>query len=239
MINLKRKIDRMEEYGNSNIMKEYKTLCFEKTINKKMMYYDYTFPIDEVCKYVHELNSLRCSEIVENILSSSESEYITSADIFQFSNFNDCTLKICSTLKANENPGVKALDMGKLLLDDGKSRKEGAYTKYGENHLKAATLLGLMWKYYDTYYLTCLGYVYDTLNELEQNRLLTRLILRNNLVKRIIRATYKGNLNMRQFCYMLSDSTYVRRRSNIKSILLYLKNSDEYDFSTMFDKIIW
>ena len=42
---------------------------------------------------------------------------------------------------------------------------------------------------------------------------------------------------MREFMYMLSDSTYVRRKSNVKKIINILKLSEEYDFNTFVDKI--
>lgn len=39
------------------------------------------------------------------------------------------------------------------------------------------------------------------------------------------------------FLYMLSDSTYVRRRSNVKKMMGYLIQSDEYDFTEFIDII--
>lgn len=229
----------MEENTNLEILREYQTLSYEQCINKNMMHYDYIFPEEDVRGYIAEINALSCETLVYGILHSISNETITAADIFQFSKFEDCTCNISRLLKEKNNPGVKAAEMGKLLLDDGEARKAGAYRKYGENHLKAATLLGLVWKYYDTYYLSCLGYVYDSLDKNEQKKLIVRLLLRNNLIKRILRASDKGKLNMRQFCYMLSDSTYVRRRSNLRTILKLLRDSEEYDFDNMLDNLIW
>lgn len=36
---------------------------------------------------------------------------------------------------------------------------------------------------------------------------------------------------------MLADSTYIRRKSNVKRVLLYLVESDEYDFYKFIDTI--
>lgn len=229
----------MKSMNSNEIIIEYQSMHYEKRVNNKMMYYDYVFPIDDIHHYISEINNIDCAEIMDDILSSQFNEIINSSDVFQFSSFENCTDNLCAVLKRANNSGVKPLQMGKMLLNDGENRKEGAFTKYGENHLKTALLIGLVWKYYDTYYLTCLGYALDTLSKEERNKLITRLLLRNKLIRRVLKVTSKGKLDMRQFCYMLSDSTYIRRRSNLKRIFKCLEESDEYPFDTITENIIW
>lgn len=224
---------------NIEILIEYQNYKYESRINERMMYYDFVFPEKEIIQYIDDIISIPCEKIVSMLISSTDEISISSSDIFQFSSFDDCTSRLCEIIRKNNNPGLNSLLMGKLLLDDGKIRKDGAYTKYGENHLKAAASLGLTRKYYDTYYLTCIGYVFDTLDDGKKEKLLLRMVLRNNLIRRIIRATNNGSLDMRQFCYMLSDSTYIRRRSNLKKIVNILRDTEEYDFNVFLDKIIW
>ena len=48
------------------------------------------------------------------------------------------------------------------------------------------------------------------------------LILRSKLVERLIQASQNGKVDLRSFLYMLSDTTYIRRSSNIKRVLAYL-----------------
>ena len=123
------------------------------------------------------------------------------------------------------------------MLDDGAQRKDMAYIKYGENHLKTAEALGLLYELTRTYFLSCIGTVYISLCEEDQKRLLTRLFLRNKLISRLIKVTNTSNIDARQFLYMLSDSTYIRRKSNLKCILHFLQESTEYDFSGMISRI--
>lgn len=213
-----------------NILEIFFLRDYEKKVNMKMMYYNYEFPYEEFYKYIEHLVNVPIADFLDYIFQELGEEGITAKDIFQFSNFEDCTVNLCNLLKSCNNPGVTHIDAGRLLLSDGKKRKDGAYTKYGENHLKTGLLLGLIFSITNTYFLSSIGMVYNEINENTRYKLLTRLILRNKLVIRMIRATRNGKVNMRQFLYMLSDSTFIRRRSNIKTILGILAESKEYDF---------
>lgn len=63
------------------------------------------------------------------------------------------------------------------------------------------------------------------------------MILRSKLFTRMMQASANGKVNMREFLYMLSDPTYVRRRSNVKKMMGYLITSKEYDFNVFIEKI--
>ena len=123
------------------------------------------------------------------------------------------------------------------MLNDGKERKEGALTKYGENHAKTAEAIGLLFELHRTYFLSIYGYAFLELSASGREKLLVRLLLRNKFIVRLFKASNNGNVEMRNFLYMLSDTTYVRRRSNIRSILNVLQNSTEFDFSTFINRI--
>ena len=211
---------------------------FEDKINKKMMYYDYSFPTGEVVEYVREACDIPIDGIIKYVLNRPTPE-IGAKDVFQFSNFEDATIRLCQRMAEVDNPGLKHLDVGKLLLNDGKERNDGAYTKYGENHAKTGAGLGLIQELSKTYFLSCIGAVYYSIDDDLRSRLLVRLILRNKFVDRVILASQNGNVSMRNLLYMLSDSTFIRRSSNIKTVLDKLGHSSEYDFSSVMDKIIY
>ncbi|MBR5296639.1 MAG: hypothetical protein IKU29_02070 [Parabacteroides sp.] len=209
---------------------------FEKNINEKMMYYDYVFPTGEVLEYVDAVCETPIDRILEYIVQMDSIE-ITAHDVFQFSSFEDASIRMCIEMQKTDNPGMNHLEVGKMLLNDGKERNEGAYLKYGENHAKTGTAIGLLYELCRTYFLSCIGMVYPQIPEEQRNRLLTRLILRSPFVSRVIKATQNGNVQMRQFLYMLSYSTYVRRRSNIKAVFSIVSDSVEFDFSEVVKKI--
>lgn len=218
-----------------DIVTEFFKQQYEKKINKDILFY--SFSEDEMKRYI--LQSIE--EPVEHYLAYmdqiKEKEEILSCDIVQFSKLDDATYNICCKMMRLNNPGMKFFEIGRLLLDDGIERGKDAYIKYGENHVKTAEILGLTFELCHSYYLSGVGYIYSSLSEENQERLLVRLILRSKLIKRMYQASRNGRVNMREFLYMLSDSTYIRRRSNIKKVLNILYNSKEYDFK-MLDSLI-
>ena len=217
------------------IVEKFFSKQYEEKINKDILFYN--FPQEEVRGYVEQVIAEPLPRFLAYMDKLSERVRIESGDIFQFSDLDDGTTVFCEKMSRTDNPGMKFIDIGRLLLDDGKDRKDGALVKYGENHAKTAEMLGLSFELCKTYYLSGIGYIYVELSKEQQDRFLTRLVLRNKLITRLYQATKNGNVNMREFMYMHSDSTYVRRKSNVKKIINILKLSEEYDFNTFVDKI--
>ncbi len=222
----------------NDIVKEFYSGKYEKKINNNSLYFSYDFPEQEVRGYVEKIISEPIERYIAYIKGLKEREQITAKDVFQFSDLADATVIICEKVKANNNPGMKYIDVGKLLLDDGEIRKDGAYIKYGENHVKTAEAMGLFFELSRTYFLSCLGYIYCELSNEDRKKLLIRLLLRNRLIIRLMQASENGTIYAREFFYMLSDSTYLRRKSNVKEVLKILATSEEYDFTDFVGKII-
>ena len=199
------------------IVEKFFSKQYEEKINKDILFYN--FPQEEVRGYVEQVIAEPLPRFLAYMDKLSERVKIESGDIFQFSDLDDGTTVFCEKMSRTDNPGMKFIDIGRLLLDDGKDRKDGALVKYGENHAKTAEMLGLSFELCKTYYLSGIGYIYVELSKEQQDRFLTRLVLRNKLITRLYQATKNGNVNMREFMYMLSDSTYVRRKSNVKKII--------------------
>lgn len=130
--------------------------------------------------------------------------------------------------------GLETDPVGMLKAMEKAWKKNELSEKDGD---KAYIVLGLAFELCNTYYLSGVGYIFIELNEEDREKLLTRMILRSKLFTRMMQASVNGKVNMREFLYMLSDSTYVRRRSNVKKMMGYLIQSDEYDFTEFIDII--
>ena len=203
-----------------NIVEEFFDRKFEDKINKEILYY--SFPKDEVKLYVESIINEQLDRYLEYIKLMQKKEIIKSEDVFQFSSIDDATDNFCEKVNHISNPGLTHLQVGKLLQDDGKERTDAAYVKYGENHSKFAKELGLAFELCNTYYLSGVGYIYLELTEEDKERLLVRLMIRSTLIKRLYQASQNGTVNLREFLYMLADSTYLRRKSNIKKVMGYI-----------------
>ena len=184
---------------------------------------------NDTLSYIHSVINIPIESFIEHI-ESIKRQPITPADVFQFSNFENATKNLCAKIICSENAGLRFLEIGKLLLDDGVSRKDAAFTKYGENHIKMAEAVGLAFKDGTAYYLSPIGCVYDKLSDTEQSKLMIRLLLRNKLISQLLAVALKGTLHLESFLYDLAESTYQRRKSNIKCVIDILNASDEYAF---------
>lgn len=213
---------------------------FERTINRSMMYREYKVPREKILNYIQLINDAPIEEILKYICEQIPSETICAKDIFQISNLEDGTIRICALLKDTGDPGYARADIGKLLLDDGAERKRTAYIKYGENHSNLAYAFGLLQKWDDMYFLSCLGYVLPSLEENEREKILVRLLLRTKLIRQLWKMnTQCDAIIMRDVFVSLSLSTYKRRRSSLRLVLRILEDDKEYDFKKFINKLVF
>ena len=224
----------------NNVLIEFFSKSFESEINEKMMYYSYSFEYEKVNEYVNNLLDIPLSVFIEFVLKNYKVPYLEASDVLQYSNFDDCTVNICKVFKDAGDKGFNALDAGKLLENDGVERKNGAYLKYGENHSKAATQLGLLCSLSNKFFLSCLGFVLNDYEPEKQKMLITRLILRNKLVQRLVyKAIKNGESSYLYETGFLSETTRIRRKSNVRKVIEYLCSSDECDLSGLLSKIVF
>ena len=189
--------------------------------------------------YLEELANIPLSYFVDHIISTYKREPIMAADVLQFSDISDATINVCSVICAQDNTGLCFQDIGKLLLDDNIPRSQTAFNKYGENHIKTAELLGLAFKTGKRqYYLSSTGVAYCKLPDELRDKVLARLILRNKLFVQLVLVASNSSFQLETFLYDLSESTYLRRRTNIKFVINLLLASPEYDFSFLANNII-
>ena len=218
-------------------IEQFFSRSYEKQINENMFYYNYIFPNIEVFDYLTSLINISYSEFIRYIQSHIQIVPITSKDIPQFSSIKDCTTNICKKLSAVNDPGLSFVDIGKLLLDDGKVRNDGAYIKYGENHSKTSYDLGLTQVKENTWYLSCIGYVFLSFDEKSQNAILARCVLRNRFVSRIIADSEHADVNVMKKMLCLSKSTMIRRKPNVMSLINLCESQIHEDHSSLLKKI--
>lgn len=178
-------------------------------------------------KYIQFLNSF--SEIDRSIAS---------ADIIQFSNFQDVTVNLSKTLVLAGNSGFTFEEVGSYLLRNVESKNnKGSNTKYGENHLKAGKILGLSNNRNHKWYLTKFGYIFGELTIDQQEKMLSRLALKTKLISSVVYDALRKDVYINDYISILSDSTKVRRRSNIKKLFFLIRNNNEYSIDYIIDSI--
>lgn len=90
-----------------------------------------------------------------------------------------------------------------------------ANKKYGENHVKAASDLGLCFNHDGRYYISPVGVIFTSLSNYQQDQLLARFALRNNFVYTVMHKALCGNeVSVVEEISFLSESTVKRRKNN-------------------------
>lgn len=210
---------------------------YEMSINKQMLSRAYVFDRESVLGYVFGVLALKIPEILDALQCDTDIAIVTE-DIFQFSSTHDVTDRLCKRLINAGDPVVDAPALGKILLGTRPRRNVVAYRKYGENHGKMAARLGLVQTIEKHYMLSCLGQIFVSLNAEDRRRLIVRLLLRTPLVAHLLHLS-DGDIDMRKVMSELSDTTYLRRRSSVRNMLAFLRQSTEYDFSRFLNRLIF
>lgn len=192
---------------------------YEKFVNKKILDdKNYIVPRQQLVSYVHELINIPYFDFISHIKETVRNVTIIGADITQFSSFEACEIGMCEALVWANNPGCQFIDIGRMFPQYVHTRNDAAYRKYGENHIKTATQLGLTFEYYEYWYLSCLGYIYSSLNSDERNKLLARTLIRNPLYQQMILDILVHDISAITYMNMLSDTTRLRRQNNVCSL---------------------
>lgn len=141
---------------------------------------------------------------------------ITARNIPQFSNINDVETVVKIVSDCMDSSMIDYQYVGYLI---NKNSNVGAQRKYGENHLKLAIMLGLVTE--KPYFITPLGKGFLNLSQEDQIILRTKLSLRIPIIQHILLDSREATVDgMSYLNDTLSGSTAIRRRSNVKQLIL-------------------
>lgn len=221
-----------------NRLDDFFTKKFETDINKCILEKNYIFPQEKMLEYVREVINTDILKYFDWLASHFTCSVLSINDAVQFSSFEDATKRIVEKMIRAGDEGYSHIQIGKFLQDDGSWRTDGAYTKYGENHAKTASYLGLLFALNKCYYVSSVGYMLDSLTKDQQEKLIARMFVRTNLFKSIFYLSMNGKVCLRELFDFISEATYVRRRSNIKKLFQELENV-EIRSTSIINKIIF
>lgn len=165
-------------------------------------------------------------------LSLTNLENITPSNIPQFSSFNSGTIDLVKKLLDSGNYGSDFIKLGKYLTNSKKN--DVAYRKYGENHAKLGTILGL--SFIDTtsrpnqIFLTELGKIFYSLTKEKQVEYIIKMCIRIPLIKTTMKTAMYEKVKITELLdSYLSGTTIKRRLPNIMYFFEYMHNHLQND----------
>ena len=203
------------------VNKEVIELFFSRNLEEMYNEYilddkDYVVPKGALDHYVNTILSVPYSEFINYIKENRTSLKIESKNITQCSSFEACEIEMCNALLNDGNKGLGYVEIGKLFPNYVNTDNKVSFQKFGENQIKTAAQLGLVFEYYDSWFLSCLGYVYPDLSVDVRNSLLARTLLRDALYATITADLTVGNVCLLSYMTSISSSkTKERRYSNV------------------------
>ena len=177
--------------------------------------------------------------IANLIAKTEERDIVDASNIPQYSNFDDATNGVIRILIESSEEGITYNKMGYYL--NGKQRNEVANRKYGENHAKLATLLDIAIinspKNSAFISSSVLGQTYYSLSTENRELVLARLALRVPVIQSILIDAMNGKTSVNEHLIHLSDQTQKRRKSNVVTILEYIRKYSDEDMNSIFNNI--
>lgn len=205
---------------NREYITRFMTRSFEKSVDYYMLAdKSYVIPKQKVHDYINRVLSIPYSEFIDYIKDNKG--VIEDDQLTQSSNFAACSSEMCDAMEVKGNLGMRFVDIGQLFPQYIKQRNETAFRKYGENQVKTSAQLGLTFEYYEYWYLTCVGYVYNELNLQQQKALLSRTILRIPLYQDIVLRLLKEKVFLTDYMSTMAPSTQGRRSGSIIRLLRF------------------
>ena len=181
-----------------------------------------------VCKFLLEI------PISNFIYCIDEDRKCTTDMIIQYSNLDHALVDVVRVLKFNNN-SLTFAELGKIIIN---AKEEGACKKYGENHAKLASELSMVKlerKSSTIVSNTSFGDFSVGLSDKDRNELVKRLALRNKFIQKLIYLAKKGLVNYMDVAMeTLSESTAIRRKSNVRQIVNLILADNE-----LANNIIW
>lgn len=195
------------------------------------LFYAHLLHVDEICpnpeekhcamvnlclSIFEELKSYSVQEIIDIIKENFVEHPISSSDITQFSDFDNAVYNTPYLIIASRESNIGFIQMGYMLLRSPK--KDGAYFKYGENHAKTAAQIGLCCVQRGKINPSYLGVSFISLSKEEREELMPKLLLYIPLIQNFY-ALNRDTDRLQSYFSLLSKSTQVRRRSNVKTLI--------------------
>lgn len=196
------------------LLEEFFDYSFEEVITEDMLERDYVFPISKVEDYVMQIVTTPYQNFIDYVYTHYCNKPIETSCIPQISNYDASTRGVCQVMKGRNDPGLEYIELGVALFSDDTPRNDGAYLKFGENHVKGACFHGLTHVLYKKWFLTCLGYVYPDLDDEMRQYLSARTLLRNPFFHIVVRDAVEHDVNIQKYMAGLKPSTQVRRSSS-------------------------
>lgn len=191
--------------------------AFENQINDLILEdIDYEIPRESIHNYVLHVIDVPYEDYLDYV-SNLELKIYDKFDIPYFEQFAYCESDLIEYIISQDNNGCTEEEIGKYLARRAR-RIAGSTSYFGSRHLYSAKIMGLVYEYYNHWYINCLGYVYGSLNNKQRFSLLARTILRSPFYMTLFYNIKTHAIYIENYMKMFTDRFV---KIHLKSILFF------------------
>lgn len=184
---------------------------------------------EELSSAIKFLEDIPIERFVETIGRMDIDNELKTAAIPCFSSFLHGAVRLNELLEFAPK-GLSYTDIGHQIMN---SANPSAQLKYGENHAKLAEMMSLVIIDYHKPALvktTALGHHLTAVPWLKKADFLRKLLLRNQCVQLLLRQAISGEAVYRDIANRLSESTAIRRRTNVKCFMEFILEPESVQY---------
>lgn len=196
-----------------------------------------TWTSNSAQKVLDEVLVLSIDEILEIVDCNHYGEIADVRNIPQFGKI-DTIIKVPSYFVEYGNCSADYPQLGFFLKQDVNATLT-ANTKFGENHGKAASILGIVNCVHKRIVPSALTYSFSDLDHDQKEKIIKRLLFRIPVVQIILSSAKHGMVNGYDSMNQLMESTRHRRSQCLRAIFRILKEYNNADLSVRIDNIVW
>lgn len=202
---------------------------FERQINDFILDdIDCEIPRESILNYVCHIINVPYKDYLDYVNNLEPVSY-NKYDIPYFEHYAYCESVLIEYLMSQDNKGCTGEEVGKYLAYTEQNIK-GSTVLYGYKHLYSAKILGIVYEYYNHWYLNCIGYVYGFLSNRQRTSLLARTLLRSPFFRNLLSNSTSPVIYYENYMKMFSDRFV---KTHLKSLMLFsdicLKEAHEYN----------
>lgn len=183
----------------------------------------YEIPRESLMNYVLTIINIPYDEFLDYIDENNNVAELQTSDIPYQDSIQLCTDAVTNYLLSVDNCGVTATEFGGYCHNTASAELRDMRVKsLGARNLRSAEMLGLVFCYYDHWYLNCIGYLVDELTCNERNAFFARALLRTEFFSFFVPKLYKESILLQSFFSATRESHVNRYINKVSELLDYI-----------------
>lgn len=183
---------------NEEIVELFFSKYNERIYNEKILEdCNFVIPREMLLNYIRNVIQVPFNDFVSYVVEHTDEDFepFELEEIPMFYNLMDCRERMIDLMLMEDNRGLRTMEIGSFIKTRSISMNPG-YSIVGKKNVFASETMGIVFEYYNHWYLNCVAYVFDELSSHEIQAFYSRAILRNKFVQVLLTQCLQGSISI-------------------------------------------